>query len=115
MLEAPEFPLAGLVWLPPVAITPRGCWLFLLLLLDGAGGRGMMLIMSGGRGMMLVMSGGRGLTLVKSGAIGTYPNLFMSLLAAWYRLGIGGKLPIRSAIELSTASPAPLPPSCMSL
>ena len=95
VLEAPEFPLLGLVWLPPVAIITLGGWLFLLLLLDVTGGRGMMLVMICEKG--------------------TYPTIFKPLLAARNGLGIGGRLRIPYAIELNSAPPAPMPPICVSL
>ena len=95
VLEAPEFPLVGLVRLPPAAIVTLGGWLFLLLLLDVTGGRGMMFVMTWEKG--------------------TYPSMFMPLLAIRNGLGIGGRLLIPCAIELNNAPPDPMPPSCVSL
>ena len=95
VLEAPEFPLVGLVRLPPAAIVTLGGWLFLLLLLDVTGGRGMMFVMAWEKG--------------------TYPSMFMPLLAIRNGLDIGGKLCIPCVIELNSVLPVPLPPSCVSL
>jgi hypothetical protein len=93
VLEAPEFPPVGLVRLSPAAIITLGGWLFLLLLLDVTGGRGMMLAMICERG--------------------TYPGIFK--LAARNGLGIGGRLRAPCVTGLARAPLAPLPPICVSL